>query len=97
MLQVLSPEELSLPFEQHVELQDLETGNVRLVDTTTATPLYRSAITAFLDRCRTSALRDGADYGLLTTNTPPEIALRAYLLQRENRPPLRSCARVTAR
>jgi uncharacterized protein (DUF58 family) len=97
MLQVLSPEELSLPFEQHVELQDLETGNVRLVDTTTAAPLYRSAITAFLDRCRTSALRDGADYGLLTTNTPPEIALRAYLLQRENRPPLRSCARVTAR
>jgi uncharacterized protein (DUF58 family) len=97
MLHVLSPDELSLPFQQHVELQDLETGDVRLVDATTAAPLYRSAITAFVERCRMSALRDGADYGMFTTNTPPEIALRGYLLQRESRPPLRSGARATVR
>jgi hypothetical protein len=42
-------------------------------------------------------MRDGVDYGLLTTNTPPETALRSYLLKRARRPPVRSGARMAAR
>lgn len=86
MLQLLSRDELSLPFGDHVEIQDLETGDVRLVDADSASPSYRSEIAAFLDRCRGSALRDGIDYALMTTDTPPETALREYLLKRDQAP-----------
>ena len=97
MLQLISGDELSLPFREHVELQDLETGAIRLVDASSVAPAYETAMRAFLDRCRASALRDGVDYGLLTTDAPPEVALRSYLLKRATRPPVRSSARVGAR
>jgi len=97
MLQVMAADELSLPFGDHVELEDLETGAVRLVDAARVAAPYQDAVRAFLDRCRTGASRDGVDYSLFTTSTPPEIALRAYLLAREARPPLRNSARMVAR
>lgn len=97
MLQVMAAEELSLPFREHVELEDLETGAVRLVDATRASAAYEVAVRSFLDRCRAAALRDGVDYTLFTTTTPPEVALRAYLLERAARPPLRNSARMVAR
>jgi uncharacterized protein (DUF58 family) len=97
MLQLLSPDELALPFDDHVELTDLETGGTRLVDVATAAATYRTAVESFLSRCRTAATRSGVDYGLMLTNTPPEVALRAYLLKRASRPPLRSGSRMAAR
>jgi hypothetical protein len=36
----------------------------------------------FLERCRTQAERDGIDYTLATTDSPPERALRGVLLRR---------------
>jgi len=97
MLQVMAAEELSLPFHDHVELEDLETGAVRLVDASGVAASYQAAVRGFLDRCRTAALRDGVDYALFTTSTPLEVALRAYLLERAERPPLRTSARMAAR
>lgn len=97
MLQIMATEELALPFNDHVELEDLETGTIRLVDARGAAAAYETAIRSFLDRCRASALRDGVDYALFTTSTPLEVALRAYLLERAARPPLRSSARMAAR
>jgi hypothetical protein len=97
MLQVMAAEELSLPFRDHVELEDLETGAIRLVDATGAAAAYEASVRSFLDRCRAAALRDGVDYALFTTSTPLEVALRAYLLERATRPPLRNTARMTAR
>jgi len=97
MLQVLSADELALPFREHVELEDLETGAVRLVDATRVADAYQAAMRSFLDRCRAAALRDGVDYSLFTTTTPLELALRAYLLERAARPPLRNSARMVAR
>jgi uncharacterized protein (DUF58 family) len=97
MLQIMATEELTLPFNDHVELEDLETGTIRLVDSRGAAAAYETAIRSFLDRCRASALRDGVDYALFTTSTPLEVALRAYLLERAARPPLRSSARMAAR
>jgi len=97
MLQVMAAEELSLPFGDQVEVKDLETGAVRLVDATGVAAAYETAVRSFLDRCRASALRDGVDYGLFTTNTPLEVALRGYLLERAGRPPLRSGSRMAAR
>jgi len=97
MLQVLSADELALPFREHVELEDLETGAVRLVDAARVGDAYQVAMRSFLDRCRAAALRDGVDYSLFTTTTPLEVALRAYLLERAARPPLRNSARMVAR
>ena len=97
MLQVLSADELALPFREHVELEDLETGAVRLVDAARVGDAYQVAMRSFLDRCRAAALRDGVDYSLFTTATPLEVALRAYLLERAARPPLRNSARMVAR
>jgi len=97
MLQVMAADELSLPFRDHVELEDLETGTVRLVDAAGAAAAYETAVRSFLDRCRAAALRDGVDYALFTTSTPLEVALRAYLLERAARPPMRNSARMVAR
>jgi uncharacterized protein (DUF58 family) len=82
MLQLVSPLELDLSFGAHVELEDLESGQRRLVDAAAAAPAYRAAVADFLERCRTEARRDGLDYALLSTATAPEVALRDYLLRR---------------
>jgi hypothetical protein len=85
MIQLMSPQEMSLPFTDHVELEDLESGARRLVDASGVAAGYRHAVVAFLSRWRTSALRDGIDHALITTDTPPEAALREYLLKRSAR------------
>ncbi|HTE44151.1 MAG TPA: DUF58 domain-containing protein [Gemmatimonadaceae bacterium] len=82
MLQLISPSEMDLPYAEHVELEDLESGVRRLVDATTIAPAYHDAMHDFLARCRSHALRDGVDYALMSTATPPETALRDYLLRR---------------
>ncbi len=85
MLQILSPDELSLPFRGQVELEDLESDARERIDAAAIADTYRSAVNEFLTRCRVHALRDGIDYALLKTDTPPEDALRDYLLRRGRR------------
>ena len=85
MLQLLSPSELALPYTGQIELEDVESHTRELVDATAIAPRYKSAVGAFLDRCRTHALRDGIDYALMTTDMAPEQALRDYLLRRSRR------------
>lgn len=83
MLQVLSPDELSFPFAaHHIEVEDLESGERRLVDAATESARYEAAMRGFLERSRSQALRDGVDYALMSTETPPEMSLRNYLLRR---------------
>jgi uncharacterized protein (DUF58 family) len=83
MLQVLSAPELELPFVDHAEIEDLESGERRLFDAQTA-GAYQLEMQAFLDRCRSEARRDGIDYALFSTATPPAAALRDYLLRRSH-------------
>lgn len=85
MLQLLSPGELVLPFAGSVEVEDLESGEQRLVDAASVGASYAREMSAFLERCRTHALRDGIDYALMRTDAAPEVALRDYLLRRSNR------------
>lgn len=82
MVQVMSPSETILPYSDHVELEDLESGERRLIDAAGEAPRYASSVRDFLERCRSHALRDGVDYALMSTDTPPEVALRNYLLRR---------------
>jgi uncharacterized protein (DUF58 family) len=94
MLQLTSPEERALPFGDHVEIEDAESGERRLVDAAGVGPAYRAAVDAFLERCRVSAQRDGVDYALMNTDTPPEVALRQYLLRRSHSQPAHGAPRA---
>jgi uncharacterized protein (DUF58 family) len=85
MMQILSPAELDLPFSAQTEVEDLESGARRLIDGPADAPRYREAVTDFLERWRAGALRGGIEHVLMSTNAPPEIALREYLLRRAAR------------
>ena len=85
MLQLISPAEMALPYDGHLELEDLESGVLRLTDVADAAPPYLAAVRDFLDRCRAEALSAGVDYALIPTDSPPEEALREYLLRRGGR------------
>jgi uncharacterized protein (DUF58 family) len=82
MLQLTSEQERSLKDQRGtLEYIDLESGGRRLVDATAAAA-YETALAAFHERCRDAAHRDGIDYALISTSTPPQRALREYLLRR---------------
>ncbi len=85
MLQVVAREERELPFKDQVQLQDLESGERRLMEPATASAAYRTAHTQFLERCRSFAQHEGIDYGLLDTGESPERSLRDYLVRRSTR------------
>jgi uncharacterized protein (DUF58 family) len=83
LLQVLSRVEIEFPYGATLELEDLESGERRVIDAEAAAHDYRSAVGEFLTRCRREAHADGIDYALLPTDVAPERALRTYLLGRE--------------
>ncbi|MFI5311757.1 MAG: DUF58 domain-containing protein [Gemmatimonadales bacterium] len=85
MFQVISRDELDLPYGGQLELEDLESGAKRVVDAAAIASPYRVAVAGFLERCRREAARDGLDYALLSTDVAPGRALRDYLLEREAR------------
>ncbi len=82
VLQVVSRDEVDLPFSSDVEFEDLESGARVVVDARAARGSYRDQMAAFLEAWRTGARRDGLDYALMTTDEAPSDALRAYLLKR---------------
>jgi uncharacterized protein (DUF58 family) len=84
MLQVMSHEEIAFPFSGDLEFEDLESGARRVVTADAVARDYRASVAEFLTRCRDQARREGLDYALLPTNDPPERALRAYLLRRDD-------------
>jgi uncharacterized protein (DUF58 family) len=84
MLQVISREELTLPYRGAVEFEDLESGATEIIDASAASAGYRTAVAAFLERWRTDARSAGLDHVLMMTSTPPQEALREFLIARAN-------------
>ena len=82
MLQIVSPQEAGFPYRGDLEFQDLESGQRQLVNAGAIEQQYHAAFSEFLERCRAHAHRDGLDYALIGTDSPPEHALRSYLLRR---------------
>lgn len=82
VLQVLTRDEVAFPFAADAEFEDLESGERRHLDAAAVAPAYRAAVAAFLEQCRTTSLRDGHDYALMTTDVAPARALRNYLMRR---------------
>jgi uncharacterized protein (DUF58 family) len=79
---VLSREEIEFPFARQVELEDLETGRRQLTSGAGAAG-YRRDFGEFLERWRRRCAALGIDYTRITTDAPPDVALRGYLLKRK--------------
>jgi uncharacterized protein (DUF58 family) len=82
LFQILSREELELPYRRDLELADLETGKTMAVNATLASRGYKDAVAAFLERWHARAGAEGFQYSLVITDTPPDRALRNFLLAR---------------
>lgn len=82
LLQVVSKQEVELPFSGDLEFEDLENGSRVMLDPRRSRGMYRQAVAAFLEGWRFGARRDGFDYALMTTDEAPAEALRGYLLRR---------------
>ena len=83
LFQVLSREELDLPYRRDVEFTDLETGARLALDAAIVRREYKDALASFLERIRVQSVREGFQYSLVLTDTPPDRALRQFLLARQ--------------
>jgi len=82
VFQVVSRSEIEFSYRRSLEVVDLESGRTVAVDAAVARREYKDALAAFLERWRTLAGRGGIRYSLVVTDTPPERALRSFLLSR---------------
>jgi uncharacterized protein (DUF58 family) len=81
LFQILTREEVEFPFTGDIQVEDLE-SNRRVMAGPASAAEYRHDFAAFLDRWRTRCTANGIDYTLVTTDTPLDVALRAYLIRR---------------
>jgi uncharacterized protein (DUF58 family) len=82
LLQILTREEIELPYRRDLEFADLESGRTMAVNAGLARRTYTDAMAAFLERWHSRAGAEGFQYSLIVTDTPPERALRNFLLAR---------------
>ncbi len=83
LLHVLTRAELEFPGgDRDIEMEDMESGERRLIDADAAKARYLSAMRAFLGRSAQLAARDGMEYTLLATDQPLHTTLRTWLLRR---------------
>jgi uncharacterized protein (DUF58 family) len=83
LFQILTREEIELPYRRDLEFTDLETGRRLAINAGLVRRDYQDAVTAFLERWRSRAGAEGFQYSLVVTDTPPERALRNFLLARQ--------------
>jgi uncharacterized protein (DUF58 family) len=83
LFQVLTRDEIELPYGRDLEFADLESGARLAVNAALARRDYRDAVAEFLERMRGRALAEGLHYTLAVTDTPPQRALRGFLLSRQ--------------
>jgi uncharacterized protein (DUF58 family) len=82
LFQILSREEIDLPYGRDLEFADLETGRALAINASLARRSYTDAMAAFLERWHSRAGAEGFHYSLIVTDTPPARALRQFLLAR---------------
>lgn len=82
LFQILSREEIELPYRRDLEFADLESGRTLAVNAGLARRDYTDAVAAFLERWHARAGAEGFQYSLIVTDTPPQRALRNFLLAR---------------
>jgi|KBSMisStaDraftv2_1062788.scaffolds.fasta_scaffold71010_4 uncharacterized protein (DUF58 family) len=83
LFQILSRDEIELPYRRDLEFADLESGRTLAINAGLARRQYTDAMAAFLERWHSRAGAEGFQYSLIVTDTPPERALRNFLLARK--------------
>ncbi len=78
---VLTRDEIEFPFDEDLQLDDLESG-ASVQSGPAAAAEYRREFAAFLERWRTRCAANGIDYVRVTTDMALDTALREYLVQR---------------
>ncbi len=82
---VLDPEELQPSLTSAAMMEDMETGERMEVSSEYARRVYPGLIKAHVNEMRRRVGGEGADYVLLNTSEPLDLALREYLLFRLRR------------
>ncbi len=79
LFQVLDPNELDFEFTDMVEFEDLETGELRLIDADAAKERYQANLNDYQSRLKKHCGSLGVDLTTLATNQPLDFALFNYL------------------
>ena len=82
MLHVMDPAELELPSAGEAVFFDPESGDELRTNSAALRKHYREAVSAAIREWRLEALRMGADYHVVSTDTPLGTALGSYLEKR---------------
>ena len=82
---ILDPAELKPSFHESTLLEDMETGDQLEVSAEYARKEYSRRIEEHSEEMKRKAREVGADYILLNTSEPLDLALREYLLFRQRR------------
>ena len=82
LFQILSRDEIELPYRRDLEFADLESGSTLAINAGLARREYTDAMAAFLERWHSRAGAEGFHYSMIVTDTPPARALRHFLLAR---------------
>ena len=82
---VLDPAELKPDFDRSILLEDMETGDQMEISPDFARREYRERMESHIEQLRNETQGIGADYVLLDTSKPLDLALREYLLFRQRR------------
>jgi len=82
---VLDPAEQKPDFDHSILLEDMETGDQMEISPDFVRGEYRQRMDAHIEKLRSEANGIGADYVLLDTSQPLDLALREYLLFRQRR------------
>lgn len=91
VFQVLTPEEMNLPYHGTVDFQPLEDNDDALQTTPKRLKkAYEERVQQFLNTYRNGLLELDIDYTLVDTSRPLENLLREYLRTRFNKPSLRT-------
>lgn len=83
--QVLDPREMAPQLGSSAVLEDMETGESMQVSPDFANREYPARIRAHIERMRDTVEAEGADYVLMNTAQPLDLALREFLLFRQRR------------
>lgn len=83
VLHLLDKDELTFPFEGLVQFKGLEYANQVLCHPRMVKKAYLEELHKFLTRMKAMCTRNGVDYVQVSTDTPVDVVLSAYLIGRE--------------
>ncbi len=91
VIQVLDPAELEFPFDQSMQIEDMETGANHPVVPDYLREQYQTAIRAHIADIETRLVKEGVDYAMFNTSQPLDYALFDFLSKRQRLVRAHSC------